>query len=355
MISPVPPSPQTATTRVLVVDDDTRVREMLARVLTINGYAVTEAGGTDAALAALARDGEVPLVISDLNMPSRDGRELLREVRHRYPDTAVVMLTGNDDVATAVECLKIGASDYLSKPVQVQEVRARIEKALAERNLSLEVRRLRDNYHRDLERQVGELSRKNQAMFVAQVQMAVTMLEAKDPYTRGHSGRVAAYAEATGRHLGLSSALVEQLRLGGELHDIGKIGTRDAVLNKAGPLTDEEFAEIRRHTIEGEAMLSVLRDDHPEVLHIVRWHHERLDGTGFPDGLRGDQIPLTARIVSVVDAFDAMTTTRAYREFQPTESSIAELQRNAGQQFDPEVVAAFLAAFPDLEAAPDRV
>ncbi len=191
MVMPGPVPPVTPVTRVLIVDDDTRVREMLARVLTVGGYAVTEAGGTDAALDILARDGEMPLIISDLNMPVRDGRELLREVRSRYPDTAVVMLTGNDDVATAVECLKIGASDYLSKPVQVQEVRARIEKALAERNLTLEVRRLRDSYHRDLEHQVRELSRKNQAMFLAQVQMAVTMLEAKDPYTRGHSGRVA--------------------------------------------------------------------------------------------------------------------------------------------------------------------
>lgn len=342
-------------TRVLIVDDDPRVRELLLRLLAAHGYAVAEADGTDAALDHLEREGEVPLVISDLNMPGRDGRDLLREVRRRHPDTSVVMLTGSDDVATAVECLKIGASDYLSKPVQVQEVRARIEKALAERNLSLEVRRLRESYHRDLERQVGELSRKNQSMFLAQVQMAVTMLEAKDPYTRGHSGRVARYAAATGEKMALAPALIEQLRLGGELHDIGKIGTRDAVLNKPGPLTDAEFAEVRRHTVEGEAMLSVLRAEHPEVLHIVRWHHERLDGTGFPDGLRGEQIPLTARIVSVVDAFDAMTTTRAYRDYQAIDASLEELRRCAGKQFDPAVVEGFLAAFPDRAMLPIRV
>jgi putative two-component system response regulator len=260
------------------------------------------------------------------------------------------MLTGNDDVAIAVECLKIGARDYLSKPVQGQEVRARLEKAMAERNLTLEIRRLRESYQADLEKQVRDLAHKNQSMFLAQVQMAVTMLEAKDPYTRGHSRRVAEYAVATGRALGLAPAMVEQLRLGGELHDIGKIGTRDAVLNKPGPLTEEEFAEIRRHTVEGEAMLSVLRDDHPEVLHIVRWHHERLDGTGFPDGLRGGEIPLAARIVSVVDAFDAMTSTRAYRGLQSTESSLVELQRSAGNQFDPDVVRAFATAFPTMPA-----
>jgi response regulator RpfG family c-di-GMP phosphodiesterase len=341
--------------RVLVVDDDYRVREILARVLKAQGYQVSEAGDTDSALAMLASNGEVPLVLSDLHMPGRDGMELLRELRGRYPDTAVVMLTGDGEVATAVECLKIGARDYLSKPVQAQEVRARIEKALAERRMSLEIRRLKESYQQDLERQVQQLSRKNQAMFLAQVQMAVTMLEAKDPYTRGHSARVSIYAVATGRQLGLDSAMLEQIRLGGELHDIGKIGTRDAVLHKPDALTPDEFAEMRRHTVEGEAMLSVLRTDHPEVLHIVRWHHERLDGTGFPDGLVGDQIPIAARIVSVVDAFDAMTSTRAYREHQGAQVSIAELQRCAGRQFDPRIVEAFLGAYPGPDALPIRV
>ena len=354
MAAPSAPSTDASPTRVLLVDDDARIREVLARLLSSARFQVFEAASTDAALALLDRDGEIPLIVTDLHMPGRDGQELLREVRRRYPDTAVVMLTGDGDVGSAVECLKIGARDYLSKPVQAQEVRARIEKALDERRLAIEMRELRESYHRDLERQVQDLSRKNQAAFLAQVQMAVTMLEAKDPYTRGHSRRVAEYAVATGRQLGLSASLLEQLRLGGELHDIGKIGTRDAVLHKAGPLDAEEFAEIRRHTVEGEAMLSVLRADHPEVLHIVRWHHERLDGSGFPDGLVAHQIPIAARIVCVVDAFDAMTTTRAYRDHQLTEAAIAELQRCAGKQFDPGVVAAFLAAYPQPGSLPIR-
>jgi HD-GYP domain-containing protein (c-di-GMP phosphodiesterase class II) len=221
---------------------------------------------------------------------------------------------------------------------------------MAERRLALEVRRLREQYQADLERQVGELSRKNQGMFLAQVQMAVTMLEAKDPYTRGHSRRVAAYAQATGKVMGLSGRLIEQLTLGGELHDIGKIGTRDAVLHKPGPLTDEEFAEIRLHTTAGEAMLSPLREDHPEVLNIVRWHHERMDGQGFPDKLRSIDIPLTARIVSAVDAYDAMTTTRAYRSHLDPKIAIEELSRCKGSQFDPDVVDAFRRAIPEVAA-----
>lgn len=341
-----------AATRILVVDDDEHVRRVLVRLLTAEGYAVTEAPGTNAALDVLRDVEEIPLVVSDLTMPGRSGLELLTEIRSRYPETAVMMLTGDLDVTTAVECLRNGAIDYLAKPIRQMELSARVKKALADRQVTVEVRALRASYQADLERQVHELSQKNKAMFLAQVHMAVTMLEAKDPYTRGHSGRVAQLSVAIGQQMGLPEVLLEQLRLGGELHDIGKIGTRDAVLNKTGPLTTEEFAEMRRHTIDGEAMLDVLRDDHPAVLHIVRWHHEHLNGGGFPDGLMGDRIPLAARIVSVADAFDAMTTTRPYRDGQSNDRAWTELQRCAGTQFDPEVLAAFRLVCDEPPAPP---
>ena len=339
-------------THILVVDDDEHVRRVLVRLLTAEGFSVTEADGTNTALDVLHEHGDIPLVVSDMTMPGRNGLELLREIRARYPETAVMMLTGDLDVGTAVECLRNGAIDYLAKPLRQMELNARVHKALADRQVTVEVRMLRARYQEDLERQVHELSQKNKAMFLAQVHMAVTMLEAKDPYTRGHSGRVARLSVAIGQQLGLPDVMLEQLRLGGELHDIGKIGTRDAVLNKAGALTTEEFAEMRRHTIDGEAMLNVLRDDHPAVLHIVRWHHEHLDGSGFPDGLTGDRIPLAARIVSVADAFDAMTTTRPYRDGQSNERAWQELQRCVGTQFDPDVLAAFRIACGDLPAHP---
>lgn len=349
------PPIQAASDQVLVVDNDDHVRRVLVRALAADGYRTIEAEGTDEALARMETAGFVPLVLSDIHMPGRDGLELLGELLARWPDTAVVMLTGDSEVSVAVESLKRGALDYLSKPVLVEELRARVRRALEKRRMTIELRELQQNYQANLERQVSELSRKNQEMFLGQVQMAVRMLEAKDRYTRGHSGRVALYAEATGRRMGLDEELLKQLRLGGELHDIGKIGTRDAVLNKPGLLTDEEFAEIRRHTIDGEEMLSVLRADHPEVLHIVRWHHERLDGSGFPDGLRAEEIPLTARIVAVVDAFDAMTTTRAYRGMRPPELAFEELERCQGLQFDCDVVDAFRAAFPDPSQLPIRL
>jgi putative two-component system response regulator len=331
--------------RILVVDDDANIRSVLERILAVHHFDVVTAGSTEEALDAI-RAQDFPLVLSDIHMPGRDGLSLLGELHVRYPDTAVVMLTGDADISTAVECLKRGAMDYLNKPVVVEEVWARVDKALEKRQLTLEVRRLQESYQHDLERRVHELSEKNKAMFLAQVQMAVRMLEAKDPYTRGHSTRVAEYAVAVGRVLGLGPTQLDELRLGGELHDIGKIGTRDAVLNKPGKLTPEEFEEIKRHTTDGAEMLAVLEEDHPEVLHIVRWHHERMDGTGFPDGLAGQAIPRVSRIVAVVDAFDAMTSTRAYRERQDPHWAYGELERTMGTHFDPEVVAAFKHAFP---------
>jgi response regulator RpfG family c-di-GMP phosphodiesterase len=332
---------------VLVVDDDASVRRALRRVLERSGYQVRESPDAESALAQFP-SGDIALVISDMHMPpGHDGTWLLREIRAVQPEVPVVMLTGNADIATAVACLKLGASDYLAKPVLAGEVQARSASAIAQRRMELEFRRLQGSYQSDLERQVLELSRRNEAMFLGQVQMAVRMLEAKDPYTGGHASRVADYSQAVAASLGLTDHDVSEIHLGGELHDIGKIGTRDAVLHKPGKLTTEEFDEIKRHTTDGERMLSVLRTEHPLVLEIVRSHHERMNGSGFPDGLVGEQIPLAARIVAVSDAYDAMTTTRSYRAEQPVSWAVAELRRCAGESFDSRVVEAFL----DLHAS----
>jgi HD-GYP domain-containing protein (c-di-GMP phosphodiesterase class II) len=190
---------------------------------------------------------------------------------------------------------------------------------------------------------------------VGQIQMAVRMLEKKDGYTRGHSQRVSRYAVRTAVLLGFSGELLDQIRLGGELHDIGKIGTRDLVLQKPGPLTPAEFEEIKKHVTEGEDILEPLRRQHPLVLQIVRNHHERVDGSGFPDGLRGQAIPLVARLVAVVDAFDAMTTNRTYRQPRPAGEALQELVRYAGIHFDPDVVGAFTRAFPEVDRLPISV
>ena len=331
-----------------MVDDDAQVRRAIARVIEVHGLAVIEADSATAALATLDAEGELPLVISDIHMPGMDGVSFLREALERYPDMAVIMLTGVADVSTAVECLQIGALDYISKPMVMEEVRARVDKALEKRQLVLQNR----FYQKNLEGRVRELDRRNKESLINGVKTLVHALEAKDAYTSGHSSRVSRYAVKTAVQMGYTGALLEQIRLGGELHDIGKIGTREAVLNKPGALSPEEFEHIKEHTTLGERILAPFFNESPMVLRIVRSHHERMDGRGFPDGTTGQAIPSEARIVAVVDAFDAMTTNRAYRPTRSPAEAMDELRSCVHTHFDAEVVNAFERAFSDLSALP---
>ncbi|MCH7475813.1 MAG: HD-GYP domain-containing protein, partial [Gemmatimonadetes bacterium] len=183
-------------------------------------------------------------------------------------------------------------------------------------------------------------------LFIATFKTLAQALEAKDPYTAGHSFRVSAYARALSRELGLSEGEVTQIGLAAELHDIGKIGVPERLLNKRTALLPSEYARIMEHTVEGERILKPLFQGHPIILGIVRWHHERMDGRGLPDGIRGEEIPLPARIVSVADAFDAMTSTRWYRPARSARFALDELEQKAGTQFDAQCASAFASTFP---------
>ena len=342
------PPPSGDAPRCLIAGADPAVREVVRHGVQIQGLTVVEASSGAEAEAALAAMGPVPLMVIDYDLPDLNGATLLRRVLDRSADTIVLVLGGEDlGVSAAVGCLREGASDFLLKPVSSEEVRARVGRALDQRRVVLENRHLQRSYRTRLEESVKALAARNREMFLGQIQMAVRMLEKKDEFTRGHSERVSRFAEKTAVVLGFTGESLDQIRLGGELHDIGKIGTRDAILLKPGPLTPEEFLEVQRHVVEGEEILEPLRRDSPLVLQIVRSHHERFDGSGFPDGLAGDAIPAVARIVAVVDAFDAMTTNRAYRPVLRPPDAVDELARCVGTQFDPEVVAAFRRAFPD--------
>ena len=334
--------------RCLVVDDDDSVRSSLVRVIESQGLACLQAASGQDALDLLEREGEVPVCISDIYMPGMDGVSFLKQATRRWPDMAVIMLTGVAEVTTAVQCLQLGALDYISKPVLLEEVRARLAKALEKRDLVLQNR----FYQQHLESRVRELDRRNKQSLINGVQMLVHALEAKDAYTSGHSTRVSRYAVKTAVQLGYTGERLEHLRLGGELHDIGKIGTREDILNKPGPLTSEEFEHIKGHVTLGERILAPALAESPVVLRIVRSHHERMDGGGFPDQLTGAQIPSEARIVAVVDAFDAMTTNRAYRPSRTPADAIEELRRCSGSHFDVEVVDAFRRAYSDVSALP---
>jgi cyclic di-GMP phosphodiesterase len=324
----------------LIVDDEPRLRQVMIHLMRGDGFRCLEAANGLEALQQLAIH-PVTLVLSDYRMPKMDGIALLREIQARYPNTAVVMITAVADVEVAVSCLAMGAADYVIKPYQLDDVRARVALALEKRRLILENR----DYQECLEERVAIQARRLEELFLASIQSLVEALELKDPYTRGHSTRVSHYSSVIARELGLDGELLRQIELGGHVHDIGKIGVRESVLNKPGPLTDDEYQHIMTHPMLGWRILSPLLNDAPHALNIVRSHHERFDGRGVPDGLRGDQIPIEARIAAAADAFDAMTSDRPYRS---TEMSVAcafeELQRSARSQLDPDVVAGFVAA-----------
>jgi putative nucleotidyltransferase with HDIG domain len=334
-----------------VVDDDAQIRRALSRAIEGQGLACLEASSGLEGLELLSQVGSIPLVITDVHMPGMDGLEFLRELRSRYPDTAVIMLTAVAEVRTAVLCLQMGAMDYIAKPVVIDEVRARVTQALERRNLVLQNR----FYQKHLESRVKQQAQRLKDLFLQGVQSLVHALEAKDPYTLGHSKRVSMYAVKTAVRLGFTGDALEDIRLGGELHDIGKIDTPESILNKPGPLSPEEFDRVIRHTVLGEKILAPFVQETPTVLRIVRSHHERMDGGGFPDALVGEAIPMEARIVSVADAFDAMTTHRAYRLPRNTVTAFQELQRCSGSHFDPAVVDAFTAVFGDTSAIPADV
>jgi putative two-component system response regulator len=339
--------PQPNAVKCLVVDDEPRLRRVLVRLLEGEGFTCAEAGSGTEALEMLQQE-PVPLVISDLRMPQMDGVTLLRAIIARWPDTAVLVVTAVAEVESAVACLQLGALDYVAKPFHLDEVRARVMQALDKRRLKMEL----EDYRHNLEQRVQEQARRIEELSLERLQALVHFLEEKDPYTRGHSVRVANYATRIARELGLPPAVTDVITLGAELHDIGKIGVSEQVLHKAGKLSEAEYRHIMEHPGIGARILAPLMRDVPAALAIVRSHHERLDGKGFPDGLQGEQIPIEVRVVTVSDSFDAMTSVRPYRPALSVLKALQELEDGIGSQFHGPAVEAFRAAFPDKAALP---
>lgn len=331
----VPALPMLAETsrRVVVVDDDDLLRRSMARVLDGMNLTVVVCASGEQALAAVAA-APTALVVSDLQMPGMDGRQLLRRLRAEWPEVGVMMVTGHIDVGSAVACLGDGALDYVTKPIVPDEVRLRVSRAMERQTLLLE----RAENARRLEERVRDQAERIERLFVGGVGALVEALEAKDPYTQGHSARVGRLAEAIAQTMGLGDVAAATILLGGQLHDIGKIGVRESVLTKPGRLEPEEYQHIMTHPVTGWRILHPLFADQPAVLHIVRWHHERPDGRGVPDGLAGDAIPVEARIVAVADSFDAMTSARPYRPGRSVAEAMSELERCRDAQFDGTVV-----------------
>jgi response regulator RpfG family c-di-GMP phosphodiesterase len=330
-------------THLLVVDDDDAVRATISKLLGDEGYTCHQAGGAGEALDLL-RAGEVPLVISDMRMPGHDGMWLLERIREDHPDTAVIMLTGFGDTEAAVDCLRRGAVDYLLKPPRVVNLVRAVERALSRRRLELARQRYQRNLEQRVREKTAELSaalREIETAYANTLSALVAALDAREHETGDHSQRVVRYTLAIARRMGLPEADLPDLSRGALLHDIGKIGVPDSILLKPGKLTEEEWLEMRKHPLTGWGILEPIPFLKVPASILVA-HHERPDGKGYPHGLTGDAIPIGARIFSIADTFDAMTSNRPYRKGGPVERARDEISRCTGTQFDRACAEAFL-------------
>ena len=335
---------------VLVIDDELSVREILAEGLSSFGYRTHMAGSADEGYDLL-RQTPIHLVLSDIEMPGGSGLNLLQRIKAHDSDLDVIMVTGVVDAQTAIDAIRQGASDYVTKPFNLEEVQIVVERTLEKRRLIIENRMhqerleelvaVRTDELREKKEEVERLYEDLQDSYESSLQALVTALDFRDNETQGHSYRVVKYAVQVAQRMGINEPDLTWIRRGAILHDVGKIGIPDSILRKPGKLTGKEWEEMKKHPEMGYRMLQDIRFLRP-ALDIVLSHQERFDGSGYPRGMAGKQIPLGARIFSVVDTFDAMTSDRPYRAALSIEDSREEIRRWSGRQFDPDVVEAFL-------------
>lgn len=322
----------------LIVDDEETIRLALAKFMRARGFTVQTADSGSAALDLLRR-GRFALMLTDIRMPGMTGAELVSQALAVDPELAIVMLTAVNDAPTATDVLSQGAMDYLMKPIELNDLLQAVERVLHRRDLAIEQRNVERLIREEVALRTAELEREKGAlrlMTVAVVDALINAEEAKDLYLRGHSQRVAALAAAIAEELELDADAVEEVRLAGRLHDVGKIGIREEVLNKPGALTVEEFEHVKDHVRIGVEILMPLRHI-ANVIPLVQDHHEHWDGTGYPRGLSGDHIALGGRILCAADAFDALTSRRAWREPMEQPKVIELLRDLSGTLLDPRV------------------
>ena len=327
--------------RVLVVDDEASIRQTLARFLRERGYDVHVCGSGPAALALLEHEHFV-VMLCDVRMPQMSGLEVVPRALELDRDLAVLMLTAVNEAAAATDALSSGALDYLVKPVALADLQAAVERAVHRRQREIDRRNVERHIREEVMLRTLELEREQETLRTLTIGIAETLInamEAKDVYLRGHSRRVAELAASVAEELGLDADLVENVRLAGRLHDIGKIGIREDILNKPGALTADEYAHVKEHVRIGMEILEPLRHI-PEALEFIHDHHEHFDGSGYPRGRSGTEISIGGRILAACDAFDAMTSRRAFREAFDEKHTIAFLEAEVGRLLDPKVFAA---------------
>jgi putative two-component system response regulator len=327
--------------RLLIADDDAAVRAVLEEFLC-QECDCESVGSAEEALRLLA-EGDFQLVLSDIAMEGMSGLELVPRAKEIAPDTLVIMVSGSHDIETAIQAMRAGAFDYIVKPFDLEHVRLSVQRALEHQRLLADRRGYENYLERMVERRTEELDGALRSLgdaYRMTLKALVAALEARDLETHGHSERVVSFSLRLGQEFGLNEEQMRSLEFGSLLHDVGKIGVPDAVLRKPARLTDEEWREMRQHPVHGRQILNGITFLEG-ASRVVAEHHERWDGSGYPAGLKGEEIDLNARIFAVADAFDAITSDRVYRVGRTYEAALAELRAHAGRQFDPAVVEAF--------------
>jgi len=328
---------------VLVVDDEEPIRNALRKFLKQQQFEVYTAGSADEALQQL-RLHKVALMLSDIRMPGTSGVDLVPQAIEIEPELAILMLTAVNDATSAALCMQRGAMDYLTKPIELADLGRAVHRALKRREMLLESRQLNQWLKEEVTTRTAELQRERnrlERVSTATLEALVNALEAKDPYLRGHSARVADLSANLATEMSLSEEEVDRVRMAGRLHDLGKIGTRDAVVNKEGPLTADEFEHVKQHVIIGAQILAPLVHL-GDIVQMVKSHHERFDGSGYPDGLRGEEVPLGGRVIAAAEVYDALTTSRPYQEKMTPEQAVERMADLSGSVLDPKVYEALV-------------
>lgn len=315
------------------------MRNALKRYLASRGYRVSDAANGADALELLRADA-FAIMLLDVQMPGMTGPEVVPEALDLDPDLAILMLSAITDATTAATCMQRGAYDYLTKPIELNDLSQAIDRALRRRDTLMQSREISSWLKEEVQRRKQEVTlerEKQQKLTIATLEALVNAQEAKNPYLSGHSARVSAFAASVAHYMSLSEDEVEEIRMGGRLHDLGKIGVRESVLNKQGPLTDDEYRHVKQHVLIGWQILSPLQHL-GSIISFVRSHHEQWDGNGYPDGLAGEEIPLGARIICASEVYDALTTSRPYQEKLAPEDAVDRMRLLGGRVIDPSVL-----------------
>lgn len=316
---------------ILVVDDDTSNLKMANRILSGEKMRVSCLKSGEDAIKFL-QENRPDLILLDIHMPGMDGFETIAAIRENKEtaDIPVIFLTADDDSDTETRGLKAGAMDFIKKPFVPEVLLLRVRH-------TIELIRLQTDLSYEVEKKTCEVTAQHEKLERISMQIVKTLsgaIDAKDTYTNGHSTRVADYSREIARRAGFSKEAQDNIYMMGLLHDVGKIGIPDAIINKPAKLTDEEYSIIQNHPVMGAKILKNITE-FPKLSTGARWHHERYDGKGYPDGISGEDIPVEARIIAVADAYDAMSSRRSYRDGLPQTQVRAEVQKGKGTQFDP--------------------